>query len=180
MHYKQLCSSRLLLRKFRANDLDFLFKHFSDANVTKFLYDQEPLSSKKEAQELLSWVMDIDSGDHIRWCITLKDQPIGTCGFHLYDATAQSAEIGYDLAYEHWNKGYMSEVLDVVLNYAKRDLHLRTIKACVAIDNIPSQKLLLKQGFVLVETDPKKHLFRGKYYAHHIYSLALSGNCKFE
>ncbi|WP_372365172.1 GNAT family N-acetyltransferase [Candidatus Uabimicrobium sp. HlEnr_7] len=173
MHYKKLFSKHLLLRKFHKGDIDFIFKHFSDANVTRFLYDQEPLKSIEEASKLLSWVMDFDSQDHIRWCITLKDIPIGTCGFHLYDAEMKSAEIGYDLAYQHWNKGYMTEALNVVLHHAKQNLQLHTVNACVATDNTFSQKLLQKLKFVLVKTDPNKHLYRGKYYPHHIYSLVL-------
>ena len=173
MRYKKLFLNRLVLRKFQKSDIDFILKHFSDAEVTKFLYDQEPLRNMQEAQKLLEWVMDTQSGDHVRWCITLKNEPIGTCGFHLYNPKMKSAEIGYDLGYGYWNNGYMSEALQAILCYAKLDLQLHTINACVALENIASQKLLQKRGFILLKTEPKKHLFRGKYYAHHIYSLTL-------
>ena len=176
MDYQQLTTNRLMLRKFCKSDLHFINHHFSNKHVTQFLYDTEPIKTMEEAEELLDWTMDITSGDHLRWCIVHKrnNTPIGTCGFHQYDKNTKSAEIGYDLDVNFWNQGYMNEALQILLQYAQNYLGLQNITACIAIDNIASEKLIQKLGFHHKMTDPQKHLFRGRYYAHHIYELCCS------
>lgn len=123
--------------------------------------------------------MDFDSGDHMRWGIALPEAPdvlIGTCGFHAYDQTNHTAEIGYDLAEEYQRKGYMSEALEGIIEYGFSVLQLHRISAVVSIDNVPSEKLLEKLGFKREGILRDKHFFRGKYYDHTLYSLLETDN----
>ncbi|MBN2533716.1 MAG: GNAT family N-acetyltransferase [Spirochaetales bacterium] len=173
MKFKELETNRLFLRRFKKEDINFIYTHFSNKDVSKYLYDSEPPGNIDEANCILEWCMDFNSERHIRWCILLKKglKPIGTCGFHNYDIQNNSAEIGYDLSNIYWNKGYMSEALKKMLLYGFDDLCLNRIYACVYVENIRSNKLLEKSGFTLEGIIRDKHLFRGKYYDHNLFSL---------
>lgn len=171
MQYQQLETERLILRNFKPSDLPFVFKHFSNSFVSRYLYDNEPPQTPEEAGEILGWAMEQNS-NHIRWCIILKEtsEPIGTIGFHKYDEQNNSAEIGYDLAEEYTQKGIMSEALQCIIQHGKAAYGLHRIYASAAEENDASNRLLEKNGFVLEGICRDQYLFRGTYYDHKIWS----------
>jgi [ribosomal protein S5]-alanine N-acetyltransferase len=59
----------------------------------------------------------------------------------------QSCWIGYFLDKEHNGKGYMTEAVKLVVEYAFKDLNLHRIEAGVMPHNIGSMNVLLKAGF---------------------------------
>ena len=174
MKYQKLETQRLILRRFEQSDLEFIFKHFKDSFVSKYLYDNEPPKNETEAQEILDWCIDLNS-NHIRWCILHKEDsnPIGTIGFHRYDSQNNSAEIGYDLSEAYTQKGYMTEALNCIIKYGSKDLLIHRMYASVAINNIASNKLLESNDFQLEGILRDQYLFRGKYYDHNLWSHIL-------
>lgn len=171
MKYQKLETQRLILRKFEATDLNFIFDHFKDPFVSKYLYDNKPPKNIAEAQKILDWCIDLNS-EHIRWCIILKDKskPIGTIGFHRYDNQNNSAEIGYDLSGAYTQKGLMTEALKCIMEYGSKDLLLHRMYASVAINNLASNKLLESNDFQLEGILRDQYLFRGNYYDHNLWS----------
>lgn len=61
------------------------------------------------------------------------------------------AKIGFAIAKEQRGKGYVTAVIKKTLEYAGDILGIKTIEASVHIDNIPSQKALLKNRFVKID-----------------------------
>ena len=173
MIFRQLETKRLYLRKFEDEDIDFVYSHFSNPNISEYLYDNDPPKSADEAKEILEWCMDFDSENHIRWCIVRKEDliQIGTCGFHGHDQKNNAVEIGYDLSSAYWNQGYMSEALRAMLAFGFSHLGLNRTYAYVYVSNVRSNRLLEKLGFTLEGVIRDKHLFRGKYYDHNLFSL---------
>lgn len=177
MVFTELRTDRLVLRMFRKDDLQFVFDHFSDPDVSRFLYDHEPPATVKEGKDILKWCMDYRSKDHIRWCIELNEEnennhgPIGTCGFHCYNPKTGEAEIGYDLRKKSWNSGLMTEALGVMLKYGFEVFDLKRVIAYVASENLASCHLLEKLGFTRERTVIDQFEFRGMYYDHELYSF---------
>lgn len=98
--------------------------------------------------------------------------PIGNCGFHSWNTNHDKAELFYNLNHESdKRKGYLSEVLPVVLKYGFNDLKLHRIKALVGENNIPSIKLLVKNAFVKEGVMREDYLVEGKYEDSVCYSL---------
>ncbi len=174
MKYSKLETERLMLRNFEPSDLAFIYNHFSNSFVSRYLYDNEPPSTIEEAADILNWAID-HSSNHIRWCITLKEtgQQIGTIGFHKFDEQNNAAEIGYDLCEAYTRKGIMSEALQCILNHGKTAYGLHRIYASTAPDNEASNKLLETNGFQLEGVIRDQYLFRGKYYDHNLWSRIL-------
>lgn len=80
------------------------------------------------------------------YLITLRDGTvIGACGlmFH-YDDTP---EIGYWLGVPYWNKGYATEALHALIDYAFTDLTHDAVQAGARVTNPVSRRVLEKCGF---------------------------------
>ena len=80
------------------------------------------------------------------YLITLRDGTvIGACGlmFH-YDDTP---EIGYLLGVPYWNKGYATEALHALIDYAFTDLTHDAVQAGERVTNPASRRVLEKCGF---------------------------------
>jgi RimJ/RimL family protein N-acetyltransferase len=80
------------------------------------------------------------------YLVTLRDGTIvGACGlmFH-YDDTP---EIGYWLGVPYWNKGYATEALHALIDYAFTDLAHDAVQAGARVTNPASRRVLEKCGF---------------------------------
>jgi RimJ/RimL family protein N-acetyltransferase len=79
--------------------------------------------------------------------IGFKGQPDGGCG-----------EIGYGLAPSARGHGYAAEAVIALLNMAA-DHGLSKVVGDTTLDNIASQRTLIRAGFCLVKTDAKLRYF---------------------
>jgi [ribosomal protein S5]-alanine N-acetyltransferase len=74
---------------------------------------------------------------------------IGWCGYHTWYIKHLRGEIGYELYDVSFKRqGYMSEALEVIIDYGFNTMHLNQIEAFVAVDNVASLKTLHKFQFV--------------------------------
>ncbi|WP_433752995.1 GNAT family N-acetyltransferase [Paenibacillus amylolyticus] len=147
--FPELETKRLLLREIKQSDSQDIFQIFSSDEVTKF-YDVESFTNMKQAEELIQrWNERFVNGQVIRWGIALKsdNRIIGTCGFHGWMKQHYKAAMGYELAPEFWQQGYMTEVAQKIVEYGFNTLELNRIEAFVEPENEGSRKLLEKIGF---------------------------------
>ena len=143
-------TDRLILRQVTNDDVNSLLKYLSDIDVMKY-YGLEPFKTIRDALDEISWYKSIfEKGTGIRWGISLKgqDEIIGSCGFFNRNVEHCRAEIGYELSKEYWGKGIASEAIKTVITYGFEQLNLQRIQALIETPNIPSQKLVERQGFI--------------------------------
>jgi RimJ/RimL family protein N-acetyltransferase len=77
--------------------------------------------------------------------ITLRnDAVIGACGLIMQDKTP---ELGYWLGVNYWGKGYATEALHAVIDYAFTDLAHEALQAGSRVTNPGSRRVLEKCGF---------------------------------
>ena len=148
-NFPNLHTERLFLRALTPADLEFVYQHFSDPDVTRYLHDEEPVSTREDAQEIIDFYTRPGVKYHNRWVVVSKsnNQPIGTCGYHKWQERHFRAEIGYDLEPASWNQGYMTEALTEVLEFGFEKMGLNRIEALVHSQNLASIRLLQKLGF---------------------------------
>lgn len=142
-------TSRCLLRVIEPGDGPALFRNFSDPTVMAY-YDMPAVANLAAMERMLqNWRRDIASGKRYRWAIVLKEsgEVIGSCGMHGLAAGVRSAELGYELARDHWGKGIMSEILPALLDHAFRILRLDHLIARTRPANAASIALLRRFGF---------------------------------
>ena len=84
-------------------------------------------------------------GGEAVFLITLRDKTvIGACGIVPQD---QAAELGYWLGVPYWGKGYATEALHAVIDYAFGDFEHDALQAGARVTNPASRRVLEKCGF---------------------------------
>jgi len=137
------------IRPFRSGDKADLAKNLNNFEITKFLSRVPFPYTKKDAQ---NWIEESQKQyrkckpDSLSFAITIKDKVVGGIGFNEIEDF--KADIGYWLGEKHWVNGIMTEAVKKLIQYGFNQLNLVRISAITLIDNTPSQKVLLKCGFI--------------------------------
>ncbi|TKC15516.1 GNAT family N-acetyltransferase [Robertmurraya kyonggiensis] len=143
-------TNRLVLRKVTKDDAEDILKYLSDEEVMKY-YGLDPFETIEDVMDEISWYQSIfENKTGIRWGISLKEQGkmIGSCGFHNRVSQHSRTEIGFELSQEYWGQGIAGEAIGAILQYSFEHMDLNRIEALIEPPNLPSQKLVEKQGFV--------------------------------
>lgn len=169
-------TNRLLLKSISVEDRDFIFSQFSDGVVTKYLYDEEPLTSISGADEIIASYVNSNSIGLCRWIIVRKSDHVkmGTCGFHCWNANENIIDIGYDLKEAFWGNGYMQEAIKEIINIVVQELKIKQINAHIYFENDKSINLAERLGFHF-NGQEYYCVFRGKEYLHKVFSLDCTG-----
>ncbi|MCL2405470.1 MAG: GNAT family N-acetyltransferase [Defluviitaleaceae bacterium] len=106
----------------------------------------------------------LKSDVNIRLGIFLNDGTvIGDIALQSIDRINRSCSIGIGIAkIENRSKGYGTEALRLILAYGFSNQGFERISASTTEINVPSQKMLEKQGFVLEGRERKATYFMGK------------------
>ncbi|MEO2207990.1 GNAT family N-acetyltransferase [Paenibacillus pabuli] len=145
----ELQTERLQLRKMQVSDSPALFKIWSDPEVTRFM-NVRCFTAENQAIEMIQLLDDLSQDNKaIRFSIIHKEsgEIIGSCGYNAFNFANGTAEIGYDLAKSYWGKGYASEAVSSLVDYAFSSWKLKRIEAKVDPRNLNSIKLLQKLDF---------------------------------
>ena len=98
---------------------------------------------------------------------------IGMCTLENINREYAVCELGYWLNKEYVGKGYMTECVKAILNYAKEELHMKSVNAFVIIEHGKSIDLLERLGFVRKELLEKDTENKGKEVDRYWYKLVL-------
>ena len=93
-----------------------------------------------------SFIAGASKAGEAAFLITLRDKTvIGACGimFHYDDMP----ELGYWLGVPYWGKGYATEALHALIDYAFTDLGHEALQAGARVTNPASRRVLEKCGF---------------------------------
>lgn len=168
---KALETERLFLTNISQEDRDFIFKLFTNDEINKYLYDAEPLTDISGADEIIYFYTQLEPKAQHRWVIVRKDGvKLGTCGFHGWNKPEASCDVGYELLPEFWGNGYMGEALSAIIDFARNEMKIKQINACIYIDNSNSIKLAEKLNFSF-KGQMKDEIFRTCAYPHKIFTL---------
>ncbi|NIJ19421.1 RimJ/RimL family protein N-acetyltransferase [Sphingomonas naasensis] len=83
------------------------------------------------------------------WLIVEADTVVGLCSI-TRPPQAGSIDIGYGIAPAHRRRGVATRAIGAIVTWARAAPHLSAITAETAIDNIASQRVLERAGFVRV------------------------------
>jgi len=88
--------------------------------------------------------------DPAAWLIVDEDEVVGLCSITKAFPSRGMVEIGYGIASEHRGRGFATKAVGALLALARADGRISTVVAETAVDNLPSQRVLEKNGFVRV------------------------------
>ena len=172
----ELHTERLHLRKMKVSDSPSLFKIWSDSEVTKFM-NIDSFTDENQAKDMIKLLDEFSLANKaIRFSIIKMEsnEIIGSCGFNSLDFENEKAEIGYDIARAFWGRGYASEAISALLDYAFSTLKLNRIEAKVEPENVNSVKVLQKLNFMFEGTLRRYERVNGKFIDLNMYSKLIT------
>ena len=143
-------TKRLLLNELRENDIKDLYLIYSNKKVMKYM-QAAAIKNLKDAENIYkSYKKMYRNKNGFRWGVRLQTNPnklIGTFALHYYSKKNKRVEMGADLKPEYWNKGYSSEIVKKMINFAFEKLNIERLELRCLPENYPSKKIAEKFGF---------------------------------
>jgi [ribosomal protein S5]-alanine N-acetyltransferase len=142
-------TNRLVIRKITEQDFHFIFRLLNEPSWIKYIGDKG-IKTEDDAKNYIKTgpiQMYKDFGFGL-FIVTLKENavPIGLCGL-IKRPSLENIDLGYAFLPEYTGKGYAFEATKAVIQYGKEQLSIDKIVAITTIDNLNSEKVLLKLGF---------------------------------
>ena len=138
--------------KFKAKDFNDYFQLVSNEQVMAQI--TERAISLEEAQinyqKLLARNDKYELFGSYKVYDRLTDFYIGLGHITINEHLSGEAEIGYMILPQYWGKGYGQSMAKHLIEYAKQT-NVHTLTAIIDPENIPSRKILLKNGFTSVK-----------------------------
>ena len=170
-------SEGLILRRFEIGDAEELFAGY--INQPEFLYYAD--KKKQTFDEVKSYLNHItqkyDEGDYFNWVITQKEdgQIVGAINLKP-NHEEDSVMFSYAIDNRFTGKGYMTEALATIRDYALNKLKVSKLVGGCVVKNIASKKVMEKCGLNYEKTIKNhKELSDGK---HDMFFYSISNKQK--
>ncbi len=164
-----ISSERLILRRFKPDDVDETYSYQSRPDVARYLY--RPPWTLKEATERLTQRASITftgEGDGIAMAVVRRDAPgvIGEVTLTWTSKRAMQAEIGWIFNPDFGGQGYATEAARSLLNAAFSGVGFHRIFARLDVEYVASasvcRRLAMRQEALLLESDLRVSKFDGE------------------
>lgn len=142
-----LCGSHIRIRNYREADLPFLTDMWFDEENGKYLSDPTREYVDEAFQKALDTLGESVSGYYLVIELADTGERAGSCCM-FPDETGKIYDIGYCIHRKFWRRGYGSEALRLMLDWMKAQ-GVEKVTAEVAVENVPSNRLLDRLGFVV-------------------------------
>lgn len=142
-------TERVRLRHLEESDTDSLFEIFSNEEAMRF-WSWVPYKERAQAETLLAEIHEnFQQKSHFQWGIALRsdDKVIGTTTLFRFDEQSRRAELGYILNRRFWGKGFVSEALSALFDFAFEKFDLNRLEAEIEPRNTASVKTVERLGF---------------------------------
>lgn len=162
------------LRALEPEDLELLFNIENNKEFWEISTTITPYSKFILRQYLENSHRDIYDVKQLRLviCKAADNEPVGLIDLFDFDPRHKRAAIGILIENgQDRGKGYGAEALALLCEYCFQQLDLHQLVANVGADNIPSQKLFEKAGFLLVGKKKDWNLINGKFKDELLYQL---------
>lgn len=140
---KVLETEHLLLREWQENDASDMFEFHKNSSV-----EMAGAKVHKDIDESLACIRAFIKSQEV-WAILLKEiyKPIGWIGLYNSNRHDRYKEMEFILSDDYQNKGYATEAVKRVLEYAFSDLDLLVVAVCHYPHNASSKRVIEKCGF---------------------------------
>ncbi|HET7664714.1 MAG TPA: GNAT family N-acetyltransferase [Mycobacterium sp.] len=139
-----MSGARVTLRAPDLDDAELLFERVaSDPQVTRYL-SWRPHPDVDETRRVIAEYFNV--GGETTWVIELRDGagPVGLCGWRR--PQPHIVDFGYCLGRAWWRQGLMTEVVQLLLDKARRDPTVYRVSAHCHVDNTGSAAVLQRCG----------------------------------
>ena len=146
-YFKKLEGERIYLSPMHPDDAEIYTKWLNDSAITRHLTIHNSLVSISGEKEYI----EVCGKEEFNLCIVKKenDELMGNIALKDLDYKSGTCEIGIFIGEEkNLGKGYGSEAIRLLTDYAFKELRMHTIMLLVLASNLRAQKSYSKCGFV--------------------------------
>lgn len=145
---EEVLTERLRLRRPELTDASAIFHEYTqDPEVCRFMI-WKPHASEAVTREFLGSCVDAwKHEDRLPYVVTERESNVA---IGMLEARVQgtTVDIGYVLARLRWGRGYMPEAIQALASTALENPAIFRVQAACDTENIASQRVLEKSGFV--------------------------------
>ena len=151
----KIVTPRLTLRDYREEDLPAYLAGWEDPRHAEFYGPEEvePDFARALFDRFLAWAAEQPRRTY-QLAIVRNDRLIGSCGIRMEGCEPGVAELGLELAPEHWGCGLASEAARAMLRFGFHELGVREIRGETITENTRVQRLVERLGFTRTGTRP--------------------------
>lgn len=144
-------TAHLRVRKFEADDARKLYEHHLEPEVRQWI-PNECYGSLQEAEGAVAFFADRADKKTLPFvqAVELKEtgELIGDTGINEVEGTPEEVEIGYTICKKHSDRGYATELLGAMTEFAISTFGFRVLYGRVMRGNDASIRVLEKNGYV--------------------------------
>ena len=176
----QLHTERFLISDLTLDDFTEHHTLLSDERVMRYLQDIKTSSISESKENLIKAVEESLSSNRKLYFLKIEDKNskefIGEIGYTVIEETpfGKMVHLGYFIKEKYWGKGYTTEALQRIIEFAFCENNVYRISTGCVKENAGSEKVMQKCGFTK-EGELKEHTFHeGKLKDRVIYHLLKS------
>ena len=174
-------TERLILRPLVPGDAETAFFGWTgDAEVAKYV----SWLPHRSPEETIDWLKEIEwsfdeagnliPNDNYIWGFVLKEtgELFGSGGL-IWEEKLQLFQVGYNINKLHWGRGYTTEAMKAILDFAVKNLGIKRVAGGHAKENLASARVIEKLGFVYDRDDITPHVDGTRFFDSREYYLDI-------
>lgn len=164
----EIITKRLLIRDHVLDDLITHHELLTDKISMKYLPEIKTNNFEESRENLLTVIAEINSDERKLYFFRIEDKTtgkhIGEIGYTVEKETSfgKTVNMGYFIKEEFWRKGYTTEALEKVIEYAFEEGNVYRISTGCLKENIGSEKVMKKCGMIKEAEFKEYQLHEGK------------------
>ncbi|HZG15544.1 MAG TPA: GNAT family N-acetyltransferase [Candidatus Bathyarchaeia archaeon] len=169
----QIRSRRLLFTKLALHDWELIRSIYTNPSLMSHIGNvrsDEEIRSNFE-KELAPW--NLESSHWLTWIIRETDSgnDVGLISICTRNREKLTAEVGFIILEDHKGKGYATEAIKTIIDFAVDTYAFKKITAVCSEEHVASRRVLEKAGMNLDEIVPESTEINGKMVNDCFYSL---------
>jgi RimJ/RimL family protein N-acetyltransferase len=143
-----ILTARLRQRPYREDDLDALWRLWTNADVRRYLWDDEVITRETAAATMRDSIASTGAQGFGHWAVTWRDEDalIGFCGLRSREDAPSEVELIYGLEPALWRRGLITEAARAWLRYAFETLQRTRVWALTDAPNARSEAVMRRLG----------------------------------
>ena len=153
-HFEPIETARLRLRRSLPGDAEIISAYRTDPEVHRYQgWDRTDVDGVRAEIELMHAREPGAPGGWVQLSVEELDGAtlVGDVGLSPSDHEPGVIKIGYTISPAHQGRGYATEAVNALIDYAFDRLDAQTVRAYASAENIPSIRLAERVGMHLIE-----------------------------
>src|SRR5882724_2686155 len=172
--FERLTAARLILRRFRADDIETFVRYRADPAIARFQSWENFSDADGQAFFASMSRQHPDTpGEWFQFAIerAATGTMIGDCALHALADQPHEVEIGFTLAPSHQRRGYATEAVACLIDYVFGPLAKERAVGITDVRNTPSIAVLEWLGFERDLTARERVIFKGEPCDEYVYGI---------